>query len=150
MNNTTEIKVEFTPHELVALYEAAKDKAATSLDPASALFSATQALYYEIVDKIEPNIAKVSTMRKGLTDEGLTDDDQPVKYIWVAIEYRAKTITVCYVKPKYQHWQEDAGCVEETEIFDEAAQAFWDSELGDVIDQLFYGTEKEIKLYMPN
>lgn len=145
MNNTTKIKMEFTPRELVALYEVAKDKASTSLDPDSALFSATKALYYEMVDKIEPNIAKVSTMRKGLTD-----DEQKLKFIWIAIEYRDKTITICYAKPKHQHWQEEEGCVEATKIFDEAAQAFWDSEVEDIVDQLFYCDTKEIKLYMPN
>ena len=147
MNNTTKIKMEFTPRELVALYEVAKDKASTSLDPDSALFSATQALYYEMVDKIEPNIAKVSPMRKGLADAGA---EQKLKFIWIAIEYRDKTITICYAKPKHQRWQEEEGNVEATKIFDEAAQAFWDSEVEDIVDQLFYSDTKEIKLYMPS
>lgn len=134
----TSISVEFTPEELKELYSKLQDIGIFDFDNEE-LHNGIKKLIFAYRENVFPCILTVDKLTDGTTEDG-------TKYVWVALCYGDKSLSIRYDKPTYQPWEWGAGA---NESLPAHVLTYWHTHADAILDNL-HTAKEHISLFIPN
>lgn len=134
----TSISIEFTPEELKELYPKLQDIGIFDFDNEE-LHNGIKKLIFAYRENVVPHILTVDKLTDGTAEDG-------TKFVWVALCYGDKSLTIRYDKPTHQPWVWGEGA---NESLPDHVRAYWHTHADAILDKL-HANEKHVTLFIPN